>query len=123
MKDTKVRESMGLSADSSIVYVKTMDGQLDGISTKADTMQISWRSYLQLPYELCPSPIIEHSGIIYVPTDSGNACAVDRNSGDVLWEYKSSNCLINSIMPVAGNKVIVNAMDGKITCLEYVHSQ
>lgn len=119
MKGTRVRESMGLSSDSSLVYVKTMDGQLDGISTSADTMQISWRSKLQLPYELDPSAIIEKNGIIYVPTHSGMACAVDRQSGEVLWKYKNSNCLINSIMPFDNNKVIINAMDGKLTCIEY----
>jgi outer membrane protein assembly factor BamB len=40
----RVRESMGLSADASMVYVKTMGGQLLGISTKADSMQVIWTS-------------------------------------------------------------------------------
>ncbi|HEX5552695.1 MAG TPA: PQQ-binding-like beta-propeller repeat protein, partial [Chitinophagaceae bacterium] len=33
----KVRESMGLSLDSSLVYVKTMEGEIYGVSTTADT--------------------------------------------------------------------------------------
>jgi len=117
--DIRVRESMGLSTDSSLVYVKTMDGQLYGISSTANDMLVSWNSSLQLPYELAPSAITENEGVIYVPTHSGMACAVDRQTGNVLWEHKISNCLVNMIMPLGNNKVVVSTMDGKIVCLKY----
>jgi len=119
MPDVRVRESMGLSSDSSLVYVKTMNGQLYGISATADSMTLSWKSSLQLPYELAPSAIIENEGVIYVPTHSGLACAVDRQTGDVLWEHKISNCLVNMIMPIGKNNVIVNTMDGKIVSIKF----
>ncbi|AFD06156.1 outer membrane protein assembly factor BamB family protein [Solitalea canadensis] len=119
MKDVRARESMGLSKDSSLVYIKTMDGQLYGVSTKADSMEISWKSALQLPYELAPSAIVENNNIVYVPSHSGTAYAVDRNSGAVLWQYKVSNSLVNTITPIDDKKAIVSTMDGKITCLEY----
>jgi len=119
MKDKRVRESMGLSSDGSLVYVKTMDGQLFGVSTKADSMQIDWKSELQLPYELTPSAIVESGGIVYVPSHSGLASAVERKSGKVLWQYKSSNSLLNPVMPLDKNKVVLSTMDGKITCIEY----
>jgi len=119
MKDIRVRESMGLSADSSLVFVKTMDGQLHGISSTADTMQLAWKSNLQLPYELSPSAIVEKENVIYVPSHSGLASAIDRQSGKVLWQYKISNSLLNPLMPVGKNKVIVSSMDGTITCLSF----
>lgn len=119
MKDVRVRESMGLSTDNTLVYVKTMDGQLYGVSTKADTMEISWKSKVQLPYELAPSAIVENKNIVYVPSHSGTAIAVDRTTGDVLWQYKVSNSLVNTITPIDDKKAVVSTMDGKITCLEY----
>jgi outer membrane protein assembly factor BamB/predicted phosphodiesterase len=119
MKEGRVRESMGLSADGALVYVKTMDGQLFGVSTTAGALQVDWKSALALPYELAPSAIVEKNGIVYVPTHSGMACAVDRQNGKVLWRYKSSNSLMNPIMPLGKNRVIVSTMDGKIACLEY----
>jgi outer membrane protein assembly factor BamB/calcineurin-like phosphoesterase family protein len=115
----RVRESMGLSADSSLVYVKTMDGQLLGMSSKAADMEISWKSSLQLPYELAPSAIVEKEGIIYVPTNSGLTCALNRANGEILWQYKSSNCLVNPILALPEKKVIVSTMDGKLVCLQY----
>ncbi|TPE46307.1 outer membrane protein assembly factor BamB family protein [Pontibacter mangrovi] len=119
-KDTvRVRESMGLSGDGKLVYVKTMDGELLGVSTKAGSMQVSWRSELDLPYELAPSALVEHRGVVLVPSHSGLASAVDRASGKVLWKYKVSNGLMNPLMPLGKNRVIVSTMDGKIACLEY----
>ncbi|MFD2513564.1 PQQ-binding-like beta-propeller repeat protein [Pontibacter locisalis] len=120
MKDIRVRESMGLSSDSSLVYIKTMDGELYGVSTALDSMQLSWKSELRLPYELSPSAIVEHEGVVYVPSHSGMVSAVDRQSGKVLWKHKSSNSLMNPVMPLQKRKVIVSTMDGKITCLEYM---
>ena len=119
LKVGRVRESMGLSADGKLVYVKTMDGQLFGVSTTAGTLQVDWKSNLQLPYELAPSAIVEHNGIVYVPSHSGLATAVDRQTGEVLWKHKSSNSLMNPVMPLGKNKVVLSTMDGKITCLEY----
>ncbi len=119
-KDIRVRESMGISADGKLAYVKTMDGQLYGISTSADSMQVAWKSELQLPYELAPSAIVESNGVVYVPSHSGMVSAIDRNSGKVLWKHKSSNSLMNPVMPLGKNKVVVSTMDGKVTCLEYI---
>lgn len=122
MKGSRVRESMGLSADSAIVYVKIMDGRLLGISTQADTMQVAWKASLQLPYELCPSAIVEQQGVVYVPTHSGIAYAVDRKSGDVLWKYKVSNCLMNPILPT-DQAVYISTMDGKVSCLQNIKAR
>ena len=118
----RVRESMGLSADSALVYLKTMDGQLMGISTKADSMQVAWRSSIQLPYELDPSAIVEDNGIIYVPSHSGTIYAVKRKDGNLLWKYKLSNSLINPVLP-AGANIFLSAMDGKVACLQYLKAK
>jgi len=114
----RVRESMGLANDSSRVYVKTMDGQVLGISTRADSMQVAWKAAVQLPYELDPSVIIEQNEAVYVPTHSGIVHVIDVKSGSVLWQYKVSNGLINPVLP-DGDVAFVSAMDGKICCLQY----
>ncbi|MBS7566985.1 PQQ-binding-like beta-propeller repeat protein [Mucilaginibacter sp. Bleaf8] len=113
----RVRESMGISADSAIVYVKTMDGQVLGVDTRADSMQISWKSTLQLPYEICPSAIVENAGMIYIPTNSGIIYAVHRNTGACRWKYKQSNCLVNPVT-ATGKDVFVSTMNGKVAYIK-----
>lgn len=119
MKEGRVRESMGLSEDGKLVYVKTMDGQLFGLSVKADSLEVALNTELKLPYELSPSEIVESKGLIYVPSNSGLATAIDRKSGRVVWQYKSSNALVNPILPFGKRTVLMSTMDGKIVCLDY----
>lgn len=115
----RVRESIGLSGDKKKVYVKTMDGDVLGISTSGDRMEVIWESQLKLPYELTPSAIIEENKVVFVPNHNGLVSALDAKSGKVNWQYKISNAMINPITPFGKNKVLVSSMDGSIYCLEY----
>lgn len=118
IKDNRVRESIGISADSSLVYAKTMDGKVFGVSTTANSFNITWESSLQLPYELAPTAIVESNNLVFIPSHSGLVSALDRKTGNVVWKHKTSNTLVNAILPIK-NKVIVSTMDGKISCLKY----
>jgi outer membrane protein assembly factor BamB len=115
----RVRESMGLSADSSIVYAKTMDGFVIGVSTVANEMQIVWKSDTQLGYELAPTAIVEHKSVVYVPSDKGIVTAVNRADGKILWKHKISNSLITNLLPVSKNEIIVTTMDGKVSLFRF----
>jgi len=115
----RVRESMGLSGDKKKVYVKTMDGDVLGISTSSNQMEIIWKSELKLPYELTPSAIVEKDKVVFVPSHSGLVSALDAKTGKVNWQYKISNAMVNPITPFGKNKVLVSSMDGSIYCLEY----
>jgi len=117
--DLRVRESMGLSADSAVVFVKTMEGNVYGISTSADSMQAVWKSEVSLGYEICPTAIIEKNNIVFVPTQSGTTVALDRTSGKVLWKHKVSNGLITNLRPLDGNEILVTTMDGKVSLLKF----
>ncbi|RFM27108.1 outer membrane protein assembly factor BamB family protein [Deminuibacter soli] len=115
----RVRESMGLSADSSMIHVKTMEGEVYGVAASAQQMNFIWQANVQLGYELCPSTLVEQNHILFVPTHSGMVCAIDKQSGNVLWQHKISNCLVNSIMPVNEHNIIVSTMDGQLTSLSF----
>ncbi len=115
----RVRESMGISESGEHVYVKTMEGQVFGISTTADHMDVVWTSSLQLPYELTPSAIEEMNEIVFVPSHSGLLSAVSARDGRVLWQYKISNAMINPTKPVAKRSVFASTMDGKIVRIDW----
>ncbi|WP_447641832.1 MULTISPECIES: outer membrane protein assembly factor BamB family protein [Chitinophagaceae] len=115
----RFRESMGLSNDSSMVYVKTMDGNLLGISTVADSLDIVWRPEMQIPYEICPTPIPEREGHVFVPTNSGLVLSLGRRSNKVDWKYKVSNGLVTGLLPTHNHILLVTTMDGTVTALKY----
>ena len=113
----RVRESMGLSSDSALVFVKTMEGVVIGVSTTGVSLQIDWRSPVELGYELSPTVLLEHDGILLVPTHSGSVWALSGKDGRLLWRYKVSNCMVNGILPIGDREYVVSTMDGKLTCL------
>jgi len=115
----RVRESMGLAEDGRLVYVKTMDGQVLGVSTTADSMRIDWTAKLQLPYELAPSAISAAEGSVFVPSHSGLVTGLDAASGDVAWQYKLANAMVNPMLPLNGQRLVASTMDGKVVCLAY----
>jgi outer membrane protein assembly factor BamB len=110
---------MGFSANQKYVYVKTMDGDLLGIATKADKMEITWKSNLKLPYELTPSAIATNNKIVFVPSHSGLLSAVDAKSGALLWQFKISNGMINPVLVLGNNELVCSTMDGKIIKLKF----
>lgn len=119
-KDTiRVRESMGLAVNKKQVYVKTMDGDLLGVSSTGEKMDVIWRSKLKLPYELTPSAIKTNRKLVFVPSHSGLLSAVDAKTGAVVWQYKISNGMVNPVATHGNNEVVASTMDGKIVSLRF----
>jgi outer membrane protein assembly factor BamB/predicted phosphohydrolase len=113
----RVRESMGMSRDSALVYAKTMDGDLIGVSATADSMQITWRAGKLFGYEIAPTAITTFDNVVYVPSDKGLIAAVNSSDGSVIWKHKISNSMISNVKPIGDRKVVVVSMDGKVVCL------
>jgi outer membrane protein assembly factor BamB len=117
--EVKVRESMGLSRDSSMVFVKTMQGNVEGISTTANDMTSVWKADVSLGYEICPTAIVQKNHTVFVPTQSGVTVAIDSENGKVLWKHKTSNCLITNLLPIGNKEILVTTMDGKVSLLKF----
>ncbi len=114
--DIRVRESMGLSYDSQLVYAKTMDGEVIGVPVNSSGLDVKWKSTLKLPYELAPSAILSHRDFVLVPSDKGLLSAINAKTGELIWQYKISNGMINPLL-IYKNTVVASTMDGKIVQL------
>jgi outer membrane protein assembly factor BamB/predicted MPP superfamily phosphohydrolase len=117
--EAKVRESMGLSADSTLVLAKTMDGFVIGVESDTEQPEFVWRSDFDIGYDIAPGVITEKDGIIFIPSDKGITYAASRTGGKLLWSHRVSSCLVNNIVPVTNHCAICNTMDGVVVRLEY----
>ncbi len=127
------RESIGLSPDKSMYFVKTMKDTLIAFSTKdtfVDGANVRpkrlWAVNCNFGYEIAPSPITsiaglgkELKGLLFVPTDKGNIYALNVSDGSISWQYKISYALINYIQPVKKGKLLISTMDGAVVLIEY----
>jgi len=114
-----VRESMGISADSSMILAKTMNGIVVGVSTADDMPEVIWKTDFNIGYDIAPGVITEHNGVIFIPSDKGLIHAVSRADGTLLWSHRISSCLINNIVPLDDGSVICNTMDGMVVRLSF----
>lgn len=114
------RESIALSPDRSKIYVKNMFGKMHAFSTTADECQTIWEAKIPgMGYEIGPTPCACVGDNVFMPTDKGNLFCLSATDGSVKWVHKISVALINSIVPLPGNKLLLSTMDGIVTVLQY----
>lgn len=114
------RESIGISADGNLVYIKNMtEGNVMAFETAASEQKLAWSCPADLGYEIGPSPIVENRNLIFVPTCNGVVVAISKVTHEVVWKYKLSNALINMVTPTAANEILVTSLDGQVACLQF----
>ena len=60
---------------------------------------------------------IEREGQVFFGTKDGYVYALKAASGAVVWRYRVSVGLVNTVAAVSGNRIIATAMDGRVICL------
>lgn len=120
------RESIGLSPDEDQVYIKTMKDTLIAFNAKGTIPTKAWEKNIGTGYDIAPTPITSVSGVgkngkglLFVPTDKGNIIALNCIDGSIAWKHRVSFALINYIQPIGKDRILVSAMDGVVTLLEY----
>lgn len=117
------RESIALSYDGSKIYVKNMFNSFQTYSALSKKMEKVWDVKTGLGYDIAPTPSLsvvkDGTELLIVPTDKGNLFCFNASDGSLVWKHKISVALVNSIIPVEGNRVVVSTMDGVVTVLEY----
>jgi outer membrane protein assembly factor BamB/predicted MPP superfamily phosphohydrolase len=114
------RESIGISVDGNLVYIKNMtEGHVLAYETAAAEQKLAWDCPAELGYEIGPSPIVENGNLILVPTSNGVVLAISKTTHQVEWKYKLSNALINGVTPLGSNQILVTSLDGWVACLQF----
>lgn len=115
--EATVRESIGLSADSSFVYGKTMQDEIVAYKTESTDTGIAWKHNAGFGYEHTPSDLIEKDGKVFFGTKNGVVYAIDPKTKQNIWLHKIDNSMINTMNVIDGNNLLVSTMDGKVTLL------
>lgn len=120
----QVRETAGISQDKSRFYVRTM-GTLDGtsavllaFSTAANKPEKLWETNGHIGYDHNSAQIVEKDGVVFYGSKNGLVLALNSKTGDILWQHKLGNTIINTLAPLSAHRVVATDFDGKTTLLE-----
>ena len=115
----KVRETIGISEDKTVVFARTMWDTVIAIDPTAEQLQPLWVADGAYSYDIDPSMPVEKEGTLFFGTKDGFVYALDAATGKIRGVHRLSVALINTVVPLDNRRVVVTAMDGKIALLDF----
>jgi outer membrane protein assembly factor BamB/predicted phosphodiesterase len=118
------RESIGIAADGELVYSKTMqEGDLCAFASRPTEQHLAWRTVTGAGYEIAPTTIVEHDGLVLMPTTAGTVYAIDKKTQQVAWAHRLSDALITGICPAGKGRIVVTVLDGTVAAIIWKKSE
>jgi outer membrane protein assembly factor BamB/predicted phosphodiesterase len=117
--ESRVRETIGLSADEERLYSKTMQDSVVCYSATAGIPQRLWITDAGYGYDHAPSMPVECEGTVFGSTKNGIIFAIDGKSGRLLWKHKTGNSIINTVYPLNSRECVYTSGDGFVGLLRY----
>lgn len=114
-KEYKVRETVGLSEDGKTVYSKCMWDTVVAMDATTHEPITRWASHAGFGYEHNPAMPLEKDGTLWVSTKNGLLLGMDTETGEVLWQHKIGNSILNTPLPLSGTECIFTSSEGTIT--------
>ena len=113
----QVREMIGMSEDSSRIYVRLMNDSLLAFSASSQSPTLVWASDCKYGYDIDPSMPVEKEGQVMFGTKNGMIYSVEAVSGTITWKYKLGNTIVNTLNPLSKLRVLATTMDGTIALI------
>lgn len=117
---SKVRESIGMSADGLRIFAKTMQDSIVCYKATAAEPQEVWATDCGFGYEHASTMMPVNDGVVYSSTKDGLVVALDDRTGRLLWMYKVGGSLVNTVTPADKTHVVTTSTDGDIVMLKSV---
>ena len=116
---SKVRESLGLSADGERLYAKTMQDSIVCYAARGDAPRQLWATDAGIGYEHAPCMLPERDGIVFGSTNAGVSFALEAKTGRLLWRHKTGNSLMNTLIPIGKRRLLFSNTEGNVGMLSY----
>jgi len=115
--DYVVRESIGLSADSSRFYVRAMNDFIYAFNTSGDAPEKIWERNAGFGYDINSGMLRECQGMLFYGTKNGLLLALDAATGAIAWQHKLGTGVMNTVTPLSDTRVLATDFDGKVAMI------
>ncbi|MBP3774542.1 MAG: PQQ-binding-like beta-propeller repeat protein [Bacteroidaceae bacterium] len=119
-KQSKVRESLGISKDHKRLFAKTMQDSIVCYEAHPQKVTELWACNAEFGYEHATTMLPVRDGIVYSSTKDGLVIAIEDKTGKLLWEHKVGNSFINTVVPVGKDAVLMTETSGEIALLRKI---
>lgn len=106
----QVRESIGVSGDR--VFVRLMRDTIMAFRTDSAATTELWSTAVGFGYDINAAMIVENGGTVFYGTKNGMICALDSETGAVLWKHRVGAGPVNTLQPVDGGSVLCTDFEG-----------
>jgi outer membrane protein assembly factor BamB len=113
------RESIGISEDGSRVYIRAMNDMIHAVATSPPTPTPVWTTNAGFGYDINSAMLAEKDGVVFYATKNGVVTALDAGSGRIAWQHRFGVGLVNTVVPLAADRVLVADIDGRVGVIEY----
>lgn len=113
-----VKESLGISEDKQRIYAKTTKDNIVCFSANADEPELLWKTKIGVGGDNAATMLVEKGGTVFGTTHEGTIFAVHAKTGELLWKHKLTNTLINTVVPINGNRCIYVTSQGSVGMLD-----
>ncbi|MCF7807765.1 MAG: PQQ-binding-like beta-propeller repeat protein [Candidatus Marinimicrobia bacterium] len=114
-----VREMIGISADGDQVLARTMTDSVFGVSAAGNAYAESWIVDAGYGRDFAPSMMMEKDGKTFFGTKDGWIYCMATSDGELLWKYRVSDGLVNTVLPLDDNQLVTTAADGNVSLLKF----
>ena len=115
---SKVRESIGMSADHQRIFAKTMQDSIVCYKATGAEAKELWATNCGFGYEHASTMLPVIDGTVYSSNKDGLIMALDDKTGHIKWMYKVGASLVNTVTIADKRHVITTSTDGDIVMLE-----
>jgi outer membrane protein assembly factor BamB len=117
-KRFQVRETVGISEDSSRVYARCMTDTVIAFSPTSGTFDPLWIADCGYGYDIDPSMPVEKDGTVFFGTKNGFIFALNGVTGATLWKHRMGGTVVHTPMPLSADRIIAGDLNGAVVCLE-----
>jgi outer membrane protein assembly factor BamB len=110
----RVRESIGLTGDSSLVLVRTMGDSIIAFDSRSDSLREVWVSRPGFRNDISSAMVVEKDGIVFYGSMAGYIYAINSTTGGIEWIHRPSLVPLNTLVPLDGRNVLGSDFDGKV---------
>jgi outer membrane protein assembly factor BamB/predicted MPP superfamily phosphohydrolase len=117
----QVRESLGMTSDSTLVIVRTMRDSLIAFASDADQPVEKWISTPGFGYDINAAMPVEKDGRVFYGSMKGFVYSLNAADGRVQWIHRASPVTINTLVPLNGHEILATDFDGNVMLLRDAH--